>query len=91
VVNLRMKPIRDLNAGDKIFARHEIKLDRVRNWKYAGECPKRFSPLPANSVLEIFEVNKSMGSAWVKAYIPYTHNSMYLKIAGDELPMNFYL
>jgi hypothetical protein len=46
----------------------------------------------AGSVFEIFELDSThKDGVWVKAYIPHTQNTMYLKISGDELAHRFEL
>lgn len=85
-----MKPIVQLSVGQKISARHEIKSERVVNWKYGRECPSRFIAIPPGSVLKIFEIN-IVFPVWVKAYIPHSHDTAFLKISGEELAGNFLL
>jgi hypothetical protein len=85
-----MKPVVQLTPGTKISAKFLIDPVKVRYWMYAKDCPSNFAPIQAGSVLEIFEVNKSV-PVWVKAYLPHTHDTMYLKISGEELAGNFHL
>jgi hypothetical protein len=85
-----MKPVAHLVAGSRIAAKFLIDKGRVSHWKYAKDCPSFFSPLAAGSVLEIFDVNKAF-PVWVKAYLPHTHNTAFLKISGEELSLNFLL
>jgi GH24 family phage-related lysozyme (muramidase) len=86
-----MRPVIQLAVGDDIAARHGIGPERVRSWRYAAECPRQFFPVPAHGVLKIFELDRTPGSPWVKAYLPNTHDTMFLKISGEELAMNFHL
>jgi len=86
-----MKPIVDLSIGDKICPKFVIDSHRVKHWKYSDECPIHQFNIPTWSVLEIFELNPIPGLQWVKAYLPNTHNTMYLKISGEELSWNFNL
>lgn len=90
MVNKLMQGLVKMEVGTKISVRLSINELKVSNWVYANECPSRFSTLQPGTVLDVFEVCKE-GPFWVKAYIPYTHNTMYLKISGDELSSNFYL
>ena len=85
-----MKPVIQLAPGTKISAKFLIDVNRVRHWKYAKECPGNFPPMQTGSVLEIFELNKAE-PVWVKAYLPHTHDTMFLKISGEELGLNFLL
>jgi hypothetical protein len=86
-----MQAVFALKSGNRICARLPIDKSKVSNWKYAGECPQNFPMLTPGSVLEIFELSATPGSAWVKAYIPNTLNTMFLKISGEELANNFQL
>ena len=90
MVNKLMQGLIKMEIGTKISVRLSINEIKVSHWIYANECPSRFSTLQPGIVLEVFEVSKE-APFWVKAYIPHTHNSMYLKIAGEELSANFYL
>ena len=68
------------------FAKYEYKIEVKK-----GEIHSKNIYLKNKDIeLEVFEVSKE-APFWVKAYIPHTHNSMYLKIAGEELSANFYL
>lgn len=86
-----MKPIVFLKCGDEICPRLVVDRNKVANWKYADECPAYFSALMPGVRLPIFELSSTPGAAWVKAYLPSSHQSMYLKIAGEELSWNFLL
>lgn len=89
--NIPMLPVIHLKIGDRIVAKHPIVQARTANWKFADELPSRFSMLPQGAVLEIFELNNTAWPPWVKAWLPNTHNTAYLKIAGEELAGNFLL
>ena len=91
MTHISMRPVVQLGVGDAIAAKHGIGPERVRFWRYAAECPRQFFPVPAHAVLKIFELNRTPGSPWVKAYLPNTHDTMFLKISGEELAMNFHL
>jgi len=90
MANKVMQGVVKMDVGTKICVRLSINEIKVSNWTYGQECPSRFSTLQPGIVLEVFEVNKT-GPFWVKAYMPHTHNTMYLKITGGELSSNFYL
>lgn len=90
MVNKIMQGLVKMEVGSKISVRLNINEIKVSNWVYAQECPRRFSTLQPGVVLEVFEISKG-GPFWVKKYLPHTHNTMYLKIAGAELSSNFYL
>jgi hypothetical protein len=90
MVNKLMQGLVKMKIGSKISVRLNINEIEVSNWQYADECPRRFSTIQSGVVLEVFEVSKG-SPLWVKAYIPYTHDTMYLKITGEELSKNFYL
>ena len=88
--NVPMRPVYQLRIKDRICSKFIIDKQIVSHWKYGKECPGNFSPIPAGSLLEIFELNK-VGEVWVKASLPHTHNTMYLKISGEELALRFLL
>jgi hypothetical protein len=90
MVNKIMQGLVKMEIGSKISVRLCINEVDVSNWQYANECPRKFSTMQPGVVLEVFEVSKE-NPFWVKVYIPFTHNTMYLKITGDELSKNFYL
>ncbi|WP_157269360.1 hypothetical protein [Azohydromonas aeria] len=83
-----MKPVVQLRPGDQIRARFLLDKARVAHWKYGAEAPPHFSIVAAGAVLRIFEVHAVM-PYWVKAWLPHTHETAWLKIAGEELAMNF--
>ncbi|CAB3796272.1 hypothetical protein LMG28688_04273 [Paraburkholderia caffeinitolerans] len=91
MANVPMRQVMMLAPGMRISAKHVIDVDRVRHWRYANECPPRFAPVVPPRELEIFEVHKAMVEPWIKAWLPHTHDTMYLKIAGSELSSCFYL
>lgn len=86
-----MKAVAALKVGDKISPRFVIDRGRVSVWKYAAECPQAFAAVPPGSTLELFELSAKPGLAWVKAYLPSTHDTMFLKVSGEELALNFLL
>ena len=85
-----MLPVITLSVGTKLTPRRHLNRVNVQQWRYASEFPDNFSSLSSGAVLEIFEINKVV-PAWVKAYLPHTHNTMFLKIGGEELSWNFLL
>jgi hypothetical protein len=85
------KPIFQLTPGTKIKVCNPVNSDKVRHWKFAKECPDRFPPLSPGAVLEISEVNAREVPPWVRAWVPNTHQTMSLKIAGQELAHHFEL
>ena len=85
-----MIPVFHLKSGDKIASKFVIGKSQVSHWQFAQECPNNMNTFPPGSVFEIFEVN-TMVPPWVKAYIPDTHNTQFLKIAGGELSTKFLL
>jgi hypothetical protein len=90
MANKIMQGLVKMDVGSKISVRLSINQAKVSNWTYANECPSKFSTLHIGVILEVFEVHKE-GPFWVKAYIPHSHNTMYLKITGEELSSNFYI
>lgn len=86
-----MLPVRSLRIGTEITPRIPIGPDKVRRWKYGTECPPSFPVLTPGTPLEVFEITTSAAQPWVKVHLPHTHNTMYLKIAGEELSWNFLL
>ena len=86
-----MKAIVDLNVGDKITPRFPISSGTVKHWKYASDCPSNFAPIDPGSGLTVFEKSTALGNQWVKVYVPHTHKTLSLKIAGGELSSQFRL
>ena len=91
MLNVPMKPIIHLDRGVRITPKFLVDMHRIRSWRYAQECPSRFSAVRPGDEMEIFELSNTPGNAWVKAYLPHTHDTAFLKISGEELALNFFL
>lgn len=74
-------PIAQLRPGQYLTNRLLLSADRIKHWKFAGECAAVGGGIMPGSRLKIAEVHARPGDDWVKLVVP----GGVLKVAGGEL------
>lgn len=80
-----------LAYGNIITTTRELNHTMVQYWKYGKECAYIGGGLMPGTQLVIKEVNKEPGNTWIRAAIPHSDPTRYLKISGEEYAHNFKL
>ena len=82
-------PLVMLNRGDIITARVILHDQRIRHWKYGGECTPVVGSFAVGTSFNVVELNKVPGQMWVRVQIPGRNPPGYLKISGEEYAAAF--
>ncbi|MCW3092354.1 MAG: hypothetical protein JWP81_3423 [Ferruginibacter sp.] len=80
-----------LTKGNIITPIRELNNTQVQYWKYGQECAYIGGGLMPGTQLIVEEVNKTPGMMWIRAAIPHSDPTKYLKISGEEYALNFKL
>jgi hypothetical protein len=86
---MAMKPIIQLKIGDRITPIRMIVPAAVRHWRYAHESDDISGGIMPGADLTIVALGTQPGQMRVRVQLPGRTPPGFLKIAGEELGLNF--